>query len=115
MAEPGNTAMMRDALRRISLALWSMIDPGCNDDCCAPKRALVRLADAALAAPARNCDVGTAEEQVENFDNYCRGFGRKGGCGSCPASKMSKFDNGGNSCFAFWSQMPFPPAEGGSK
>jgi len=53
---PGSAAAMREALRQISLALWSEIDPGCNDDCCAPKRELARIADAALAAPARNCD-----------------------------------------------------------
>jgi hypothetical protein len=54
---PGNVAALREALRQISLALWGQIDPGCNNDCCAPKRELARLADAALAAPARNCDL----------------------------------------------------------
>lgn len=68
MAEQGNVAAMRDALQQISLALWSEIDPGCNDDCCAPKRELARLADAALDAPARNADrFATTEEALDAF------------------------------------------------
>lgn len=31
----------------------------------------IRLAKEALATPARNCDVGTAEEQRERFTNFC--------------------------------------------
>lgn len=51
-----NAAHLSAALQQISRELWGMIDPGCNDDCCAPKRKLARIADAALAEPARNVD-----------------------------------------------------------
>ena len=53
---PGNAAEMREALHKISETIWSKIDPTCKDDCCKPWRELAKIADAALAAPARNCD-----------------------------------------------------------
>ena len=34
-------------------------------------RYAIPKANVALAAPARNCDVGTAEEQVERFGTFC--------------------------------------------
>ena len=52
----GNAAKMREALEEISREIWESIDPFCNDDCCKPKRELAKMADAALAAPPRNCD-----------------------------------------------------------
>lgn len=52
----GNTAKMREALEEISREIWESIDPFCDDDCCKPKRELAKIADAALAAPPRNCD-----------------------------------------------------------
>lgn len=36
----------------------------------------------ALESPARECDVGSADEQSERFDAHCR---RNVGCGGCPA------------------------------
>ena len=67
---PGNAAAMREALRRISHQLWDWVDPGCNDDCCAPKRELARIADAALAAPTRNCDIcRTKREAKMEYDS----------------------------------------------
>ena len=52
----GNAVKMREALEEISREIWESIDPFCNDDCCKPKRELAKMADAALAAPPRNCD-----------------------------------------------------------
>lgn len=56
LAAHGNAAAMREALQKISETIWSQIDPTCNDDCCKPWRELAKIADAALATPARNCD-----------------------------------------------------------
>lgn len=63
------------------------------------------IADA-LALPRRNCDVGTAEEQAERFNDYCKKQGK--GCwigkskGSCPIFKGYKID-----CGLVWAQMPY--------
>lgn len=51
-----NAAAMREALKETSELVWSSIDPECNNDCCRPLRRIARIADAALAAPPRNCD-----------------------------------------------------------
>ena len=61
---------------------------------------------AALSAPRRNCDVGTAEEQAQRFYNYCKKqdkaccIGRSSG--SCPIFKGYKVD-----CAIVWAQLPY--------
>jgi len=65
---------------------------------------------AALAAPPRNCDVGTAKKQSARFDKFCcdhRSYEK--GCGGCP------FLNGEPSCELAWAQMPYKEQEGGAK
>ena len=70
--------------------------------------------NAALSAPPRNCDVGTAEEQAERFYAFC-GYHRfqsgiKGMCSSlCPCIRCHDMCN----CITTWSQMPYD--EGGAK
>lgn len=51
----------------------------------------------------RNCDVGTAEEQVERFEDFCDAQCQKS-CTSCPVYKKMTTDI---ECFAKWSQMPY--------
>ena len=69
---------------------------------------LVRRIDAALFAPPRNCDVGTAEEQAERFIKLCRSHTApyRGCDGSCPLLMSKK-------CSLAWAQMPYK--EGGAK
>ena len=68
----------------------------------------------ALAAPARNCDVGTAEEQIKRWEEFClehheywkpsKGLTAIQRC-NCPCRE-------GNGCNYFiWAQMPY--TEGG--
>ena len=65
----------------------------------------------------RNCDVGTAKEQWERFDEFCEGWQENsptGGCSSfCPCleSKYKECDGwvGRSGCFACWAQMPYEP------
>lgn len=69
----------------------------------------------ALSAPARNCDVGTAEEQWKRFYEFCIDWeesGPDGGCSDgcpCMAIKSKKSDGcfGQSGCFAIWAQMPY--------
>jgi hypothetical protein len=51
-----------------------------------------------LKEPLRNCDVGTAREQKERFDNYCESIE----CNKCPAYFDKSID-----CGIWWSQMPY--------
>lgn len=60
--------------------------------------------DAALAAPARNCDVGTEMEQHERFDAFCHNLL----CGECPCSRVPD-------CGVAWANEPFAPEKGGAK
>lgn len=55
---------------------------------------------AALAEPLRNCDVGTAEEQVERYMNFCHNFSK---CIGCPCVGRMKY----NHCEFAWLQMPY--------
>lgn len=68
----------------------------------------------ALAAPPRNCDVGTAEEQAERFNEFC--FGVK--CAECrahftPEHKTEAKRFGRVYCVTKWAQMPYE--EGGAE
>ena len=54
------------------------------------------MANAALSAPPRNCDVGTAEEQFERFDRWCDSRSIKDCWGV-----------GCRKCIIAWSRMPY--------
>lgn len=60
----------------------------------------------ALAAPARQCDVGTPEEQAERHKAYCRKHFTPdqlgGNCRKCPLK-----DRRGWSCQLAWAQTPY--------
>lgn len=62
--------------------------------------------DAALAAPQRNCDVGTAEEQSKRKMKFCY---QQGGCSNCSFSKSATLTQ----CALAWAQMPYAAQEGG--
>lgn len=50
----------------------------------------------AIYAPPRNCDVGTAEEQVKSYFAFCD----RHTCQSCPVK-------GTTDCGFLWEQMPY--------
>lgn len=62
--------------------------------------------NAALAAPPRNCDVGTQEGQSARFDDHCR---KHMGCLTCPLRE----EDGGvpKHCELAWAQMPYEEVE----
>ena len=93
----GNSAKMREALSDACYAMFNFLKTQ-NGGYEEMAKALDK-AKAALAATPRNCDIGTALEQVSRHRIWCK-------CGGdCAVScKM---------CFAKWSQMPYE--EGGSK
>ena len=56
----------------------------------------------AHAAPKRNCDVGTADEQKKRFRKFCDSHSH---CAIC------KFGELGTECGVAWSQMPYEKGE----
>ena len=64
---------------------------------------ILEVVNAALAVPARNCDVGTADEQVERFHHQCFEWhtGRcSPHCRTLPAKTRQE-------CALKWAQMPY--------
>ena len=77
-----------------------------------------KMLRAALSAPPRNCDVGTAEEQEERFILFCHRNSFRGVCNdSCKFANVNRRlgwqEIGQARCFPFWAQMPYE--EGGAK
>ena len=61
---------------------------------------------AALSAPPRQCDFGTADDQAKRFKAFCRDR-QCGSCYGCPIPKKGF-------CTLQWAQMPYDE-EGGAK
>ena len=106
----GNAAKMREALSRI-LGIADHL----QTRFAIPKLAseeileLKQIAESALSAPPRNCDVGTVEEQAERFHAFCAS-NRK--CVDCYLCERCQF-NAVEDCELAWAQMPYE--EGGAK
>ena len=109
----GNNAAMREALRQASYFLrrhhtGAVYAPDgetlifCED--------VAKVVDAALAAPARNCDMGTVKEQWDRFEKVCSAGRQIDDPDYC--SCRCKIDGGCvNECALIWAQMPYE--EGG--
>ena len=100
----GNAAKMREALilvqKKINYLIGSLTVP---NSLVANRMEINGIINAALSAPPRNCDVGTAEEQMKRqHDTMCNTTK------ACPDSDWSC-----RKCFAEWAQMPYE--EGGAK
>lgn len=105
---PSNVAAIRKAMVRIK----NVADD--YEQCATKAGALDTIYDiacAALTAPARNCDVGTADEQAERFDAECK---RHEHCTPCPIHAAWGEFKGGKpkSCQTIWGQMPYVQKEG---
>ena len=104
----GNAAAMRDALMEIRVCAMSDYEPGADY--------LIDKCNAAFSAPPRNCDVGTAEEQIRRFNDYCNAhYGIKCNepeCGACPLWTSGLC---GEDCLLKWAQMPYEAEEGAGK
>ena len=111
-SQVGNAAKMREALYAITLIDTRML-----------KRLLCELVEAdifdggqirntihavekarqAIAAPPRNCDVGTAEEQAERFHSFCESNKQCGDVYSCECCQLNSIED----CELAWAQMPY--------
>lgn len=102
----GNAAAMRDALLIVKRLFDGriMFQPAI--------RKAHEAVDAALAAPARQCDVGTADEQDARFSRFCVEK-RSGSCSGCPdAVGGFTVANGIRECALVWAQTPYEAEEG---
>lgn len=98
----GNAAVMHEALVRIH-NLTNSLDEECGVD----PVDIRDIARSALSTPPRQCDVGSADEQLRRWRKFCENFHY---CVDCPANKK---DGISADCFANWSHMPYE--EGSAK
>ena len=107
---PGNAAAMREALEKlIRFTCNTCRERYCEDDAIEEDGmrmtfdcSIIREASAALTVPARQCDVGTAEEQMKRqYDTMCNTTN------ACPDSDWSCKE-----CFAQWAQTPYEAEKG---
>ena len=94
--EASNVRAMYDALVKVKRLFDGkiMFQPSIRD--------AHKAVNDALAAPPRNCDIGTPEEQSECFDAHCR---KHMGCLTCPLREK----DGGvpKHCEFAWAQLPY--------
>ena len=117
MAENGNAAALRAACKVVVSSIIEQTADADEVTFSGPAIAdAIMKARAALAAPARNCDVGTEEEQQERFREFCRIHDDAGECGigrtraKCPCWRGPENPD----CALSWAQMPYE-AEGGAE
>lgn len=104
----GNAAALREALIK-ALTLIHVCDwpPEVSLDGVAE---VVREIDSALDKPPRNCEVGTAEEQIKRFTHYCDSkVCNRRDC-ACGYEELFR-----HKCAIRWAQMPYAAKEGGAK
>lgn len=96
-----NAAKLREALEKALMAFYNVTGE-CLPECAA-----------ALSAPPRNCDVGTAAEQNERYKRFCARHYQANNvdaqCDACPC-KEERWD-----CELEWGQMPYEAANGGAE
>ena len=68
--------------------------------------------EAALAAPPRNCDVGTAMEQLQRFHSFCRVEAKGVSCHGC---QFFDENAGDVHCGFLWAQLPYEAAQEGGR
>lgn len=98
----GNAKKWRDALEAwVEYWMWGGYD-GLRE------HRLKAQTKAALAAPPRNCDVGTVKEQTKRFWRFCN----EKTCEECQCPLPSIK---GGSCELFWGQMPYEASQEGGR
>lgn len=120
----GNAAAMREVLE--ALSAWANIVKDNPKDKTAMECVgfVETVVSSAVAAPPRNCDVGTSEDQGVRFKNFCRnhqfisvdsedGFPPMYVCSneSCPLHGYY-IAHGEDNCELAWAQMPYESQNG---
>lgn len=108
----GNQMKMRETLLVVSDALDTI---SAHEDDIEFVRAWIsqtkNAVQEALSAPPRQCDVGTAEEQVDRYCRHCQkhciSCERRYACNVCGERYRLR-------CIARWAQTPYEAKEGGA-
>lgn len=95
--EEQNTALIK-AYTLLSIATF---DEGTKLD--EVERIKAEVKDA-IRTPPRNCDVGTAEEQLKRFKDFCRTISKDKTCVRCPRLRQCLTLE---HCTLEWAQMPY--------
>ena len=104
--EGGNAAAMREALVSVRALIADEPDGTPMID------AMKATIEAALAAPVRNFDIGTPEEQTRRMvSEFCCQYE----CYELPSGKHCPLYHEGIDCRFTWAQMPYKAEEGGAK
>lgn len=74
---------------------------------CIRYEAANQIAKAALAEPRRNCDVGTAAEQIARFAVECLAIRKRNTVEPCAGCPCSRGGEGTEDCQLYWAQMPY--------
>ena len=107
----GNAAEMREALENIAGYAETARCHTEEAHVLGYLEQIEKWANAALSAPARNCDVGTAEEQTRRMAaEYCA---VQKSCYESPSGRQCPLYKEGVDCRLIWAQMPYK--EGGVK
>lgn len=110
----GNAAAMYDAL--VKIAHYCDDKNGMDDPYCADGHILSDIARAALAAPPRQCDVGTASEQRSRFEKFCNSHSWEEIDGTHCRSSCPLYHGEASRCEDFeWAQMPYTEQEEGAQ
>lgn len=102
----GNMTKMRKA---VELAL-SLLDLGEDVPSMAVKQEDIDFMKAALAEPARQCDVGSAKDQSDRLHEFCHA---QKFCDRCPLQKPAATDL--TDCHLLWAQTPYESEAGTEK
>lgn len=104
--EANDMEAMREALAKIYELMTA--------DCPADEVEIANICFQALSSPARNCDIGTVDEQAERHKAYCRKHYTPdqigGNCRKCPLKDRRLW-----SCQLAWAQMPYETEKGDAK
>jgi hypothetical protein len=109
----GNAAAMREALVQCELFLGNVsrhghptLNPGDKCTACDGVDKLRGMVVRALSAPARQCDVGTAEEQSVRMSEFCREqYDKADGIELCSGCRFYNME--GLECQFAWAQTPY--------
>ena len=100
-SQVGNAAAMRDACANIAEYARAAACHTENSHLLGYLYQIEEWAKAAISAPARNCDVGTTEEQHARFCSFCNKFDECNKCPLCSGSLLT------SKCYSRWAQMPY--------
>ena len=100
-----NAAAMRDALEKVRFYLPYFLQymrlHREDEKAGGYYESILEVVSAALSAPPRNCDVGTAAEQHERFYNFCDKVEE---CKECPLWRGGGLTS---KCSVYWAQLPY--------